>query len=74
MTFLIHYLVRTAVTPIDFDIVSDGPITAASIPSLRVALARDAGLKLVRDIPASDIVIANIIPIPYGEPKQQGGS
>jgi len=74
MTFLIHYLVRTAVTPIDFDIVSDSPVSAASIPSLRVALARDAGMKLVCDVPASAIVIANIIPIPDGEPKQIGGS
>jgi hypothetical protein len=74
VSFLIHYLVRTAVTPLHFDIVSSSPVSTRSLDSLRVALASDASQKSGRQVFPDDIIIANIIPLPDGEPKQIGGA
>jgi hypothetical protein len=75
MTFMIHYLVRTAVAPLHFNITSSSPVSRASLDSLYVALARDATLKTGRAIAPDEIVVANIIPMPdAAEPKQIGGS
>lgn len=79
MTFLIHYIVKTRLKDIHFDIVSSSPVSKSSLPSLRAALAKEANLKVAgptAEFFPEDIVIANIIPMPDrdAEPKQIGGS
>lgn len=78
MKFIVHYLARTPVKDLHFEIVSNDPVTAQTLDSLRDALAHDATRKTGRThyeaFTAADIVIANIIPIPSGEPTLVAGS
>jgi hypothetical protein len=72
MKFIIHFIVRTAIKNLHFDIVSHDPVSYELLPSLRQQCAQYAQRKGVfittresaSPITADDIVIANIIPIP----------
>jgi hypothetical protein len=75
VSFIIHYLVRTALMPIHLNVVCYDPVSRKTLDSLYEVLARDATVKIGRVVSDDQIVIANIIPIPSGEPavKQIGG-
>jgi hypothetical protein len=79
MKFLIHYLVRTPLTPLHFDIVTELQPSAANLDHLRAFLAENAiheSAAGARPFDRDDIIIANIIPLPDGDTsaKEIGGS
>lgn len=80
MNWLIHYIVRTQFAQLNFDFVWTGPVTVKDLNDIRGICAEEAMKSGVRprgtaiQVFAEDVVLANIIPLASGEPKQIGGS
>jgi hypothetical protein len=73
MKFLVHYIVRSPIKDLNFDLVWDGPVSARDLGDLRDVCTSDAIKKGARPT-VQEIILAGIFPIPDGEPIQRGGS